>query len=69
MTGDARIDQDALQELIKSGLLNANTTVGEMARLAERLESAGGPDSTSKLSWFFIVKDKYCMWEREKKTA
>ncbi|HEV2852028.1 MAG TPA: hypothetical protein VHC97_04415 [Thermoanaerobaculia bacterium] len=67
MAGDARIDQEALQELIRSGLLNANTTVGEMARLAERLESAGGPGSTSRLIWFFIVKDKYCMWESEKK--
>lgn len=67
MIGDAKIDQEALSELIKSGLLNGNTTVAEMARLAERIENSGDSGSASKMIWFFIVKDKMCMWEREKK--
>ena len=66
MDGDAKIDQEALQELIKSGLLNGNTTIAEMARIAERLDNASGPNAVGKLKWFFCVKDKYCMWEREK---
>jgi hypothetical protein len=58
-------DNQAFDELLKSGLLRENSMLSEMIALSDKLDGEGhGP--ANKLAWFCYVKERVFMFEREK---